>query len=443
MEEQLTDHFVTILGDIDLTPMTEEETLSGRELVEDSNPLNLATTPGEPFSRLTKSSGLKKNSFLKLRRNEETGRKLYVFDDSEHARYCKDVIDLKENLASQRIRTLSLWKNCLKDETRPIAKAKVGKTRLFTAAPFDTVYLGRKYFGKFKEAWQKNRTKLFHSVGINPVSPDWTMLALDLLAKGSDFSDADFSSYDGRLRSDFMRTAGRIVINTIATQCPENKDIMETLWDEYVETFHVSGHTIQLIKHGNPSGNPMTTVVNCIVNLLYHWYAYIKISGEESLNHFSNNVGFTCFGDDVVFCSNEEKTGYAFSKVAVIMRELGQEYTTAQKDGIEKDTRNISEVTFLKRQFKKEGQIYLAPLDTESIEQQFNYTYIGYNDTNTMKTQLDEACIEASLHGRDYYNTFRKALNTSIGQDAELYTDIGLLQTFTDARTAALGRCTD
>ena len=60
-----------------------------------------------------------------------------------------------------------------------------------------------------------------------------------------------------------------------------------------------------------------------------------------------------------------------------------------------------------------------------------------------MKTQLDEACIEASLHGRDYYNTFRKALNTSIGQDAELYTDIGLLQTFTDARTAALGRCTD
>lgn len=440
MTEQLSDYFISVLGDLDLSPMTETEALSGINNKEDSNPLDMRTTAGEPFARLGREPGKKKSSFVNIDRDPVTGRKLYSFNrETEHARYLCEVIDLKERLALSGYRTLSLWKNCLKDETRPLEKIKVGKTRLFTAAPFDTVFLGRKYFGKFKEEWQRNRDKLFHSVGVNPVSAEWTNLANSLLEKGDNFYDADYSSYDGRLRSDFMYAAGQIVINTICERNNVSRTLLETIWQEFIETFQVGFRTVHLVKHGNPSGNPMTTVVNCIVNFLYHWYAYRKITGYVSLSHFTSRVGFTCFGDDVLYSTTKD-SGYTFNKVSSLLHELGQEYTTAAKDSTSADSRTISEVTFLKRRFVKENSIYLAPLDTDSIEQQFNYTYVGENDFCTIQQQLQEACMEAALHNATYYKSFAAKVNTSLARDSDLHHYIQCLPVYKDARGDVLKR---
>lgn len=443
MVDQLSDHFTSVLKDEDLTPMSESEALSGIVEDPDSNALNMLTTAGEPFQRIGKTPGKKKNSFCAITQHKQSGRKIYSFDKSTtHGKYLTDVIDKKEELAFKKIRTLSLWKNCLKDETRPLAKAKIGKTRLFTAAPFDTVFLGRKYFGKFKEAWQRNRNSLFHSVGIDAMSPDWTILAESLLEKGSQFYDADFSAYDGRLRSDFMRAAGQIVINSInrVTQKSDFSDIMFTLWEEYVETFQVGYRSVALVRHGNPSGNPMTTVVNCIVNLLYHWYAYMRITNKFSLSAFAEEIGFTCFGDDVLYCAPVGSL-YTFNKVATHMAALGQEYTTAAKDVGSSDSRTIGDVTFLKRKFRQVGpQRYVAPLDSDSIEQQFNYTYIGENDYLTIKDQLKEASIEAALHGPAYYKYFSGKMNSTISNDSDMRKHMTGLPVYADAQTDAFSR---
>lgn len=434
MTKQLTHHMKNVLSSYDLSPLSEQETLSGLE-DDDMKGMDLRTTAGEPFARWGRIPGKKKKEFLSEHRSV-SGKKLYTFNRNvQHALDLVEEINLKEKLAHQGVRTLSIWKNCLKDETRPLAKQKIGKTRLFTAAPFDTVYLGRKYFGRFKEAWQTNRMSLFHSVGINPTSADWTLLAHKLLQKGDLFYDADYSSYDGRLRADFMRAAGKVVVDTIG----QNTTLLNTLWEEYVETFHVGISTVQLIKHGNPSGNPMTTVVNCIVNFMYHWYAYRMITDRTSLSAFDQEVGFTCFGDDVVFCSSLDSK-YTFSRVAKIMHDLGQEYTTAAKDSKISGARPIGEITFLKRRFKKSGNIYTAPLDTDSIEQQFNYTYIGQNDYMTMQTQLDEACCEAALHGNSYYKGFSKKLRKAIGTDEAMQRNMSGVLTYADAHARIMER---
>lgn len=436
MVEQFGSYMSSVLDKYDLSPLTEEETLSGLES-DDLKGMDLRTTAGEPFSRWGTTPGKKKKQFLKERINADN-KKMYTFNrDVKHALDLIDEINLKEKLAHKGIRTLSIWKNCLKDETRPILKRNIGKTRLFTAAPFDTVYLGRKYFGRFIDSWKKERLPLLHSVGINPVSPDWTFLAQDLLSHGSNFYDADYSSYDGKLRADFMRAAGQIVRKCIN----QNDTLLETLWEEYVETFHVGYRTVQLIKHGNPSGNPLTTVVNCIVNMLYHWYAYRRITNRTSFSSFKREVGFTCFGDDVVFCS-DPTSDYTFSNVAKIMKELGQDYTTAAKNSNDSGARDISEITFLKRRFKKDKSIYLAPLDTESIEQQFNYTYIGPNDFITIQTQIDEALFEASLHGSNYYNIFRACLQRAFTKDNALHQNCTLMN-YSDAHTLMLKRVYD
>nr|UNY41970.1 MAG: polyprotein 1 [Picornavirales sp.] len=442
MENQLVPHFISVLGKENLGLMTEQEVLSGVIERIGSNPLDVRTTAGEPFARLGKTQGKKKNSFLHLTVDGKTNRKLWTIDDSTtHGKYLKDVIKEKELCATKGIRTLSLWKNCLKDETRPIEKVKVGKTRLFTAAPFDTVFLGRKYFGNFKEAWQSHREELFHSVGINPMSTEWSDLVTYLKSRGQDFGDADYSSYDGNLRADFMNTAGNIVIKTICKVTKADFTPYQVIWNEFVETFHVSGRNIHLIKHGNPSGNPLTTVVNCIVNFMYHWWCYRKITGKTSLSSFNKDVGFTCFGDDVLYSTNEDITGYTFNEIAKWMKVLQQDYTTALKTTGDVPRKTLSEVQFLKRKFVKYSNLkYLAPLDTESIEQQFNYTNIGESDIEAMATQIEEACIEAALHPKEYYDRFRKILDGAIRQNYLLHKHVCCVSTYADVRAVALKR---
>jgi hypothetical protein len=412
MVEQLKEIFLAKLGKCDLSTMTETEALSGVLDDVDSHPLDMRTSAGEPWTRIGKVSGRKKNSYVKI--DLINGCKRYSFNSTKHALDLKDVIDRKEAYAAQGVRIASLWKNCLKDETRPLVKCEIGKTRLFVAAPFETAYLFRKYFGKFKTAWQSKRSELKHSVGINPVSAEWTELAMYLQSKGSDCSDADFGNFDTNLRADFMEAAGDIVISTICDKNPEQRLIMDVLWDEIIRTFHLSYNMVHLTKHGNPSGNPLTTVVNCIVNLLYHWYAYIKITGNRAWSKFDEHVGLSTFGDDVIYSTIEKSTQYSFNNVKTQMDFLGQTYTCGDKSETS-TAKTIKEITFLKRHFRKLSELlYLAPLDTESIEQQFNYTNIGEDDFSSVVVQLDEALIEASAHGALYFNRFNAKLTDKI-----------------------------
>lgn len=233
-------------------------------------------------------------------------------------------------------------------------------------------------------------------------------------------NDADFGRFDGCLRSDFMRAAGRVVNETIFTLNPslteEERRMYKVVWEEIVTTLQISRNEISITTHGNPSGNPMTTVVNCIVNLMYHWYAFRRITGMKSLASFQQNVFFTCFGDDVLFVTNHVKNGYSFAKVAKIMEELGQEYTTASKDaassGAEKP---IEELQFLQRMFVPQSNSFVfAPLRRESIEQQFNWTMMSPREFEAINAQIQEASIEAAAHGAGYYNSFRAAIRDEI-----------------------------
>jgi len=426
MGRAISDLFIAEMQGEDLTEMTEEEALSGRLDYPDSEPLNMKTTAGEPWSRVGKTPGKQKNAYLKIR-IEENGRKMYTIDrTTQHGKDLALAVERKDKFLKQGKRVMSIWKNCLKDETRPLEKCRLGKTRLFTAVPYETAILSRKYFGKFKEVWQSKRKDLFHSVGINPCSREWTHLAKYLSNKGEEFYDADYSAYDGSLRADFMMTAGAIVIRTINYVSGIDVDAAATLWGEYVETYQVSGSNIHLVKHGNPSGNPMTTVINCIVNFMYHWWCYRKITGKLNLNSFTNNVGFTCFGDDVVFSTNSKITGYSFTEVAKWMKVLGQDYTTAQKDSNDIGARKLSEITFLKRRFVLENGFYLCPIDKDSIEQQFNYTNIDANNSENIKDQIDNAMVEACQHGRDYFVYFREKIRSALFNNHHLRREIGL-----------------
>jgi hypothetical protein len=417
MVSQLTSYFISNLSGHDLSEASDQECINGDLTDSASHPLDVRTSAGLPWSNLGHKGGRKKLSYL-VKQKTQDGQEVYKISDSPHGQLLKEAVEFKERYARKGLRTASLWKNCLKDETRPIEKVAIGATRLFTAAPFETVLLFRKFFSKFKTAWTKESHKLFHSVGVNPHSTMWGNIYDKLKEKGSKGYDADFGRYDGRLKSNFMKAAGDIVIATILENSPsDNKLVMEVLWDEIISTLQVSNRSVFLTTHGNPSGNPMTTVVNCIVNLLYHWYAYRKITGNESLRLFDAQMGFTSFGDDVVWTTEPVVSGVTFSEVAQVMiDELGQDYTTASKDSAESAVaKDVKDLQFLKRTFAKtSGMLVLSPLDKDSIEQQFNWTSMEQGDIEGMANQIDEAMLEASQHGLDYFTKFAKKIESGI-----------------------------
>ena len=117
------------------------------------------------------------------------------------------------------------------------------------------------------------------------------------------------------------------------------------------------------------------------------------------------------FGDDVIFSSQNKE--YNFSNVSKYMNELGQLYTTGDKSNSYNE-KSLKDVQFLQRKFKKRPGIMYAPLNKDSIEQQFNYTYISENDYRTIAVQIDEACLEAVAHGTEYFAEFTGALKEKV-----------------------------
>jgi hypothetical protein len=101
----------------------------------------------------------------------------------------------------------------LKDAKIPIAKANVGKTRLFTACPLHYTILFRQYFLPFIAHSMRNRVQNSIAVGINPMSPEWDLLAKRLKKNGKHVIAGDYSNFDGTLPVQYVEVAVKIMVD--------------------------------------------------------------------------------------------------------------------------------------------------------------------------------------------------------------------------------------
>jgi predicted NAD-dependent protein-ADP-ribosyltransferase YbiA (DUF1768 family) len=415
MESDLSHYYIDQFEGKNVGISSDYDILNGNPLDTDSHPLDMRTSAGIPWSKTQQGHAHKKEHFIKYQQDSD-GNTYREFDlqNPDTVELLQSVAET-ERLALLGYRTLSINKDCLKDECRPLGK--VDKPRIFKNVPFDKVILNKRYLGKFKTEWTKMQGTMFHSVGINTVSPAWAHLYHEMKEKSDLGCDADFGTFDGNLRPEFMDIASRIIRNTISSQNGNDREIdkiIEVLLDENVRSVSVSAYTVYMDEHGNPSGSPMTTVMNCMVNFLYHWYCFIKITGYRGLNKFLDSVVIRAFGDDVIYTA-DLALGYNFSNVSKIMiDDLEQDYTDATKS-LDGATKPIEELSFLKRKFKVISQsIVLCPIETDSIEMRFNWTNISPNDIMTQKDLIEEGLLEAVMHGTEYFNAFAAALQRGI-----------------------------
>lgn len=174
-------------------------------------------------------------------------------------------LDEREAAALEGKRYPMLWTDCLKDELRPIAKVKEGKTRTFSIPPKDFVILVRKYFLAFAAHVYSHGGSFGSMIGMNMFGHQYDRWMTRMHEVGENGFAGDFKRWDGSLHPSIMRAFVEIV-NRWYNDGDENARVRCVLMEEMIDSYHCAGNLLYRKFQGNPSGTPLTLLLNTIAH---------------------------------------------------------------------------------------------------------------------------------------------------------------------------------
>jgi len=366
---------------------------------------------GIPSIILNTSPGWPKN----LRRNK--GKSPYIYRDEDgllqfETTFLKELNDDLEKLKrGDPIEVV--FCDLLKVETRDVAKVLEGKTRLFSACPLNFLILIRMYFLAFSIYIQSKASTHPISVGIDPHSLDWQKLRSRLLSKAMSIISGDFKNYDGTVHEALIWAFCRLV-NMWYDDGEENAEIRRRLIYYIVNSTHVIYEFIYQLSHGNPSGNPFTSILNsvCLMIIMY-------IVLTEDFNCREDEFELAVYGDDnVVSVMKEGLTALDF--VEPIKRRFNMDYTHSSKQNTNiVDT--IDTITYLGRKFVMRDNICHAPLNYSVIVESI-YWLDRTEESVAMISSAQSLAVEAShLSRQDFMILVREFLEAVRERMPDLY----------------------
>jgi hypothetical protein len=230
----------------------------------------------------------------------------------------------------------------------------------------------------------------------------------------------DFENYDG---STSRRILTEIVevINDWYDDGEENKRIRRVLF-QYITSaiWYVDGQFVWM-DHTQPSGNFLTTIINCLHNMFLFRIAYMLCKRANNLTmecrSYTRNTSISNYGDDCAgSVSFEVSPWFNMITISKQLGKLGFVFTDANKKMPTRPTMPIEEVSYLKRGFKEQDGTTVAPLCVETIKSMVMWTH------NKSTADIDEcvsqtvecACVEAYAHGPEFANEFRDAVRARL-----------------------------
>lgn len=340
--------------------LTYEEAVSGSPISDYIDGLNRRSSPGYPFVFDKKPEFPGKTTWF--------GKDEWVFDED-----IREICEERIRRGKLGERCPTVWSDTLKDERRPIEKVNALKTRVFSHGPMDYTIVFRMYFLGFIAHIMENRIQNEQSIGTNPFGMDWKLTAKKLSRFGHRVFAGDFSQFDGTLNSCIMKEFASVA-NQFYNDGEENARLREVLMLDVFNSVHLcSGKYIQL-THSQPSGNPLTTILNSFYNSVSMRIAYYRCFDSKA-PAFRDNVSMVSYGDDnVVNFSETVAEKFNQNTVTRAYASFGMIYTDESKSNGEiADWRTLSEVNYLKRGFRLEHGEWRAPLALETILEGCNW----------------------------------------------------------------------
>jgi hypothetical protein len=284
-------------------------------------------------------------------------------------RIWKEVERMEDILASGR-RINTVFKACLKDEPVVVGSDKV---RVFAACNFPMVMLVRKYFLSHCALIQRNQIIFESAVGIVTQSPEWTKLYDYVTKFGEGRAVAgDYSGFDRRMSPKFMMGAFKILVDLAEASDNYTKrdlKIMTGIVCEIIQPHYDYFGTLVQFFGSNPSGSPVTVVINSLVNCLYLRYAYYEIYPKSNLS-FRKVCAAMTYGDDVVATVNEKFPKYNHTKIQKVFAASGMKFTMPDKVSESIPYVDFGSVSFLKCYWKwdPELKVFRSPCELSSIQ---------------------------------------------------------------------------
>jgi hypothetical protein len=371
--------------------LTNMEAVAGIEMDEYAPGITRTTSPGYPLVRFSKGKG--KQQWL--------GSDEYLLPKE-----VEDEMIRIENNAKQGIRTPTVWTDTLKDERRPLEKISEAKTRVFSAGPMCYTLVFRKYFLGFAAHCARNRIDNEIAVGTNVYSMDWHHIAERMQSKGKKVIAGDFTNFDGTLVIEFL-WAILDIINLFYNDGEENMLVREVLWVEIVNSIHVFENSVYMWTHSQPSGCPLTAIINSIYNSLSMRYVWLlKMPVEmRNMQAFGEHVAMISYGDDnIVNISDAIIDQFNQVIIAEGYAIFGMTYTDESKSGELVPFRTIGDISFLKRGFLRDRSgLYRAPLGLDTTLEMINWVRGDLDIEDKTCENMQTAAFELSLHSDEVF----------------------------------------
>jgi len=305
---------------------------------------------------------------------------------------------------------------------RPIEKIKAGKTRVFTIPPVDYTLLARKYCLAFSAGFYRTRLETFSAVGIDPYSYEWSR-ADEVLKEISETGFAgDFTNFDGTLNPELIMRSMDIIQDFYHD---EHQKIRRTLAEEMVHTVQQCGDCIYITNQGNPSGNPLTVVINTLVNAMYLRLSWLNLARRfeprfASMTAYAKYVREIIYGDDnKIAVSDVVGKWFNAPNVGRFLLDFGIIYTDPQKTvsySGEPELFTISpnvhldHLTFLKCATRSHVDFpsrKLAAMSLETIYELTNWTRLSPNNIIATIDNCQDALRFAYFHGKKFFQQLR------------------------------------
>ncbi|APG76858.1 hypothetical protein 1 [Beihai sipunculid worm virus 2] len=417
----LTDEMLATVGVLD-----DDANLAGLDGVQGINAMQFDTSAGFPFRGTKEQFVTKSDRFVE---GISCPRDIDPI-------ILEEVSYLEQELKARR-RVNLVFKGALKDEPTKMTKKKV---RVFAGCNIAATFLIRKYFLTLSALMQNNKELFECAVTINPKSPEWTKLMNHIYRFGIDRVVAgDYKSFDGRMSPRFMLAGFKILIAIAEKSGNYDEDdltIMRGIATEITNpTYDYFGTLVQFFG-SNPSGHPLTVVINSIVNSLYMRYCYYEIAKQEKwwrVPAFNQVVSLMTYGDDNIMSVKPGYDAYNHTRIASVLAEAGITYTMADKEAESVPFIHGSEAGFLKRDaiWDPELKIYRAALDETSISKQLHAHLESKALTEEQHSAegIIGAMDEYFEYGREVYDRKREQL-TEVARQAGLSGYVGELKTY-------------
>jgi hypothetical protein len=343
----------------ELTILDDTSTLNGLPGVKFIDKMNRKTSMGYPWRT-------KKSNYLINMGSFDQWNDCVTFGPEFYERVNKIVDTYRQG---QRV--MPVFINHPKDEPTALHKIEAKKTRLFSGSPADWGFVVRKYLLSTVRVIQNNKYIFEAAPGTNATSLEWDNMYHYLTQHGKNQMVAgDYAKFDKRMSAQMVLSAFTVLENILRKAGWPEDDLLIIHGIACDTSFPLSDFNGDLVEFwgSNPSGHPLTVIINSIVNSLYLRYTWCKM--DLPMEDFKTKVSLMTYGDDNIMGVSRTVPQFNHTSIQTELAKIGVKYTMADKEAESVPYISISEVSFLKRKwiYKAEVGSHVAQIEFDTIQ---------------------------------------------------------------------------